>query len=266
MREIRKLTGLDRVMLYKFDPEGHGTIIAEDKQERLAPFLGLRYPKTDVPQQARQLYLENWVRLITDINYEPVEIIPTTNPATHQPTDLSQSVLRSVSPLHIEYLQNMEVAASMSISIIKDGQLWGLIACHHYSPKFVSYEIRSACEFLGQVMSLHIPYVEHKEHQDYRIALKTIHNKLVEQMLRSLSFMDGLFGDQPNLLDLNNAQGAAVWNAGSCRTIGITPQPNQIQTIVQWLAESSDRDVFKPIVFLVCCPKLQHLKTLPVAY
>ena len=245
VREIRKLTGLDRVMLYKFDPEGHGTIIAEDKEASLSPFLGLRYPKTDVPQQARQLYLENWIRLITDINYEPVEIIPTTNPTTRQPTDLSQSVLRSVSPLHVEYLQNMGVAASMSISIIKDGQLWGLIACHHYSPKFVSYEIRSACEFLGQVMSLQISYVEHQEHQDYRIALKTIHNKLVEQMLRSLSFIDGLFGDHPNLLDLNNAQGAAVWDSGNCRTIGITPTTEQIQAIVEWLAESSDRDVFQ---------------------
>ncbi len=245
VREIRKITGLDRVMLYKFDPEGHGTVIAEDKQEKLAPFLGLRYPKTDVPQQARQLYLENWIRLITDSHYEPVEIIPTTNPTTHQPTDLSQSVLRSVSPLHIEYLKNMGVDASMSVSVIKDGQLWGLIACHHYSPKFVSYEIRSACEFLGQVMSLQIAYVEHQEHQDYRIALKTVHNKLVEQMLRSQSFMDGLFGDRPNLLDLNNAQGAAVWDSGHCRTMGVTPSTKQIQTMIEWLAESSDRDVFQ---------------------
>ncbi|MBM0742746.1 GAF domain-containing protein [Phormidium sp. CLA17] len=260
VHEIRKLTGLDRVMLYKFDPEGHGTILAEEKQEKLAPFLGLRYPKTDVPQQARQLYLESWVRLITDINYEPVEIIPATNPITHQPTDLSQSVLRSVSPLHVEYLQNMEVAASMSISIIKDKQLWGLIACHHYSPKFISYEIRSACEFLGQVMSLQLPYVENQEHQDYRIALKTIHNQLVEQMLRSLSFVDGLFDNHPNLLNLINAQGAAVWNSGDCRTIGITPQPDEIQMIVQWLAESSDRDIFQTHCLSSLLPEAETLK------
>lgn len=260
VHEIRKLTGLDRVMLYKFDPEGHGTILAEEKQEKLAPFLGLRYPKTDVPQQARQLYLENWIRLITDINYEPVEIIPTTNPITHQPTDLSQSVLRSVSPLHVEYLQYMGVGASMSISIIKGGQLWGLIACHHYSPKFISYEIRSACEFLGQVMSLQLPYVENQEHQNYRIALKTIHNQLIEQMLRSLSFVDGLFDDHPNLLDLTNAQGAAVWNSGDCRTIGITPQPDEIQMIVQWLAESSDRDVFQTHCLSSLLPEAETLK------
>jgi light-regulated signal transduction histidine kinase (bacteriophytochrome) len=262
VHEIRKLTGLDRVMLYKFDPEGHGTIIAEDKQEKLAPFLGLRYPKTDVPQQARQLYLENWIRLIPDINYEPVAIIPTNNPTTNQPIDLSQSLLRSVSPLHVEYLQNMEVDASMSISIIQDGQLWGLIVCHHYSPKFISYEIRSACEFLGQVMSLQLVYVENQEHQDYRIILKTVHNQLIEQMLRSPSFLDGLFGDQPNLLDLNNAQGAAVWNSGNCRMIGITPQIDQIQTIVQWLAQDRDRDVFQTHCLSNVLPEAEIFKDL----
>ncbi|WP_458648877.1 ATP-binding protein [Sivoneniella epilithica] len=260
VREIRKLTGLDRVMLYKFDPEGHGSIIAEEKQEQLIPFLGLRYPKTDVPQQARQLYLDNWIRLITDINYEPVELVPIANPMTQQPTDLSQSVLRSVSPLHVEYLQNMGVAASMSISIIKDGQLWGLIACHHYSPKFVSYEIRSACEFLGQVMSLQISYVENQEHQDYRIGLKTTHNQLVEKMLRSPSFVDGLFDDQPNLLDLTNAHGAAIWNSGDCRTIGITPSIDQIQMIVEWLAKSSDRDVFQTHCLSSVLPEAKTFK------
>jgi light-regulated signal transduction histidine kinase (bacteriophytochrome) len=260
VQEIRRLTGLDRVMLYKFDLEGHGTIIAENKQEALSPLLGLRYPRTDIPQQARQLYLDSWIRSIPNINYSPVQIIPATNPVTHQPIDLSQSLLRSVSPLHVEYLQNMRVDASMSISVIKDGQLWGLIACHHYSPKFISYEIRSACELLGQIMSLQLHYVEEQDHQEYRISLKTIHNKLVEQMVRSPSFIDGLFNYQPNLLDFINAQGVAVWNAGNCRTSGITPTIKEIEMMIQWLSESSDRDIFQTHCLSKLLPQAEIFK------
>ncbi|MGL5062993.1 MAG: GAF domain-containing protein, partial [Microcoleus sp.] len=138
--ELRKLTGFDRVMVYKFDPEGHGYIIAEAKNEHFISYLGLNYPSSDIPKQARKLYTVNCLRLIPDIHYKPVAIFPTENPVTNQPIDLSFSVLRSVSPIHIEYLKNMGVAASMSISLIKDRELWGLIACHNYTPKYLNYE------------------------------------------------------------------------------------------------------------------------------
>ena len=154
--EIKKITQFNRVMVYRFDAEGAGTVIAEAANEELEPFLGLHYPKTDIPKQAKYLYTLNYLRLIPDISYEPVGLTPQLNPLTNKPLDMSMSVFRSVSPLHIEYLTNMGVTASMSISLLKNKQLWGLIACHHHSPKLVSYEIRTICEFIGQVASFEL--------------------------------------------------------------------------------------------------------------
>ncbi|MGI0485721.1 ATP-binding protein [Pantanalinema rosaneae CENA516] len=244
VREIRKITGFDRVMLYKFNPEGHGTIIAENKQAHLSPFLGLHYPSSDVPQQARRLYLTNLIRLIPNFSYQPVDITPALNPITNQPVDLSLSTLRSVSPLHVEYLRNMGVTASMSISVIKDQKLWGLVACHHYSPKYVSYEVRSTCEFLGQIMSWQLPYKEQTEYQEYRIFLKSVQNKLVELMLQETPFVQGLINHQPSLLDLTNAQGAAVILADSYQTIGNVPGEEDIRALVQWLDQSEHQEIF----------------------
>src|SRR5262249_753743 len=132
-REVRALTGFDRVMVYRFDEEYNGEVIAEEKADGLEPFLGLHYPASDIPAHARRLYELNWVRHIPDVGYSPSRLVP-----AHGPTDLSFAVLRSVSPIHIEYLQNMGVAASLSISVLKGGRLWGLVACHHYSPLHVN--------------------------------------------------------------------------------------------------------------------------------
>ncbi|HEY9649181.1 MAG TPA: GAF domain-containing protein, partial [Coleofasciculaceae cyanobacterium] len=125
VEEVRKLTGFDRVMVYQFDAEDAGTVIAEDKLDRLSPYLGLHYPASDIPRQARHLYAVNLLRLIPDVNYQPVELVSVDNPVTNQPLDLSFSVLRSVSPIHVEYLKNMGVGASMSISLIRNQKLWG---------------------------------------------------------------------------------------------------------------------------------------------
>lgn len=151
VQEVRKVTGFDRVMLYKFDDDGHGSVIAEEKLESQEPYLGLHYPESDIPKPARKLFISNWIRLIPDTHASPVDIIPNNHPETQRPLDLTNSILRSVFPCHIEYLHNMGVGASLTISLIKDGKLWGLIACHHQTPKYVSYELRKACEFLGQV-------------------------------------------------------------------------------------------------------------------
>ncbi|HET9944250.1 MAG TPA: GAF domain-containing protein, partial [Actinomycetes bacterium] len=148
--EVRRLTGFDRVMVYRFDQEWNGEVVAEDRLESLNSFLGLRYPSTDIPAQARELYKRNWLRLIPDVTYRPAPLQPVDNPVTGAPLDLSHSTLRSVSPIHVEYLQNMGVSASMSISLMNRGELWGLIACHHYSgPHAPPYATRAAAEFLG---------------------------------------------------------------------------------------------------------------------
>lgn len=132
--QVKEMLGYDRVMIYEFDEQWNGKVIAEAKEEGLEPFLGHHYPASDIPKQARELYLRNWLRTIVDVNYVPVPITPVLQPLTGKPLNLSLSILRSVSPLHIEYLQNMGVGATTTISLINNNKLWGLITCHHYSP------------------------------------------------------------------------------------------------------------------------------------
>ena len=243
VKEVQNINGFDRVMIYRFNDEGHGTVVAEAKLESLTPFLGLHYPASDVPKQARRLYCSNWLRLIADVNYQPAKIIPASNPITHSPVDLSFSVLRSVSPLHVEYLHNMGVRASMSISLIKDQKLWGLIACHHQSPKYASYEVRKACEFLGQVMSLELGAKENNEDYDYKLELKSIQAKILQYMSLEENFIDGLVKYKPNLLDLVDARGAVVCFEASYTVFGETPQKEDLKNLIEWL-DSFCEEVF----------------------
>jgi chemotaxis family two-component system sensor kinase Cph1 len=155
--QVRDITGFDRVMGYRFRQDGSGDVLAEARAPELAPFLGLRYPASDIPAQARRLYVMNSLRLIPDIGARPVDLIGRDNVA---PVDMSHAVLRSVSPVHIEYLQNMGVAASMSISIVVDGQLWGLIACHHQSPKQVPHSIRMTTDVIAQILAASVQTLE----------------------------------------------------------------------------------------------------------
>ncbi|MBW4554587.1 MAG: GAF domain-containing protein [Trichormus sp. ATA11-4-KO1] len=244
VKEVKKLTGFDRVMLYRFDENWSGSVIAEEKPEYLTPYLGLHYPASDIPKQARKLYSQNWLRLIPDANYQPAAIVPTNNPLTDEPLDLSRSVLRSVSPIHIEYMHNMGVTASMSISIMKDGKLWGLIACHHQTPKYIPYEIRNACEFLGQMTSLEMAAKEDSEDVESKIQVKYYHSKLVEYMSLENNFIDGLINKQPNILNLVKAQGAAICFHGNFFTIGSTPAQQDIQDLVEWINQNLHEDIF----------------------
>jgi two-component system, chemotaxis family, sensor kinase Cph1 len=235
VQEVHQLTGFDRVMVYQFDAEGSGTVIAEDKRDDLTPYLGLRYPASDIPKQAKQLYTLNWLRLIPTVDYAAAELIPSVNPLTQQPTDLSLAGLRSVSPIHLEYLHNMGVGASMSISLIKEKQLWGLIACHHDRDRYVSYEIRTACEFLGQVMSLELVSKETNQDLDYRIKLKSIQARFVEVIPQCDSLLNGILNADANLLELVDAEGAAiVWN-DQFHTIGNTPNIRQLEELLTWV-------------------------------
>jgi two-component system, chemotaxis family, sensor kinase Cph1 len=236
VQEVRKVTGFDRVMLYKFDDDGHGSVIAEEKLESMEPYLGLHYPESDIPKPARKLFVANSIRIIPDSHAQSIQIIPAQNPLSDRPVDLTDSILRSAATCHTEYLHNMGVGASLTISLIKDQKLWGLIACHHQVPKYVSYELRKACEFLGRVIFSEISAREETEDYDYRMNLTYIQTKLVEYMSQEENFIDGLQKNQPNLLDLTSAQGAAVCFGEECTVIGETPQPEDLNFLVQWLA------------------------------
>ncbi|NUN63554.1 response regulator [Pseudanabaena biceps] len=243
-QEVRKITKLDRVMIYRFEQDDSGVVIAESKDEDAASFLGLHFPAADVPVLARELYYKNWLRHIVDVNSQPVPIIPNNNPLTQKPIDLSFSTLRSVSPVHIKYLQKMGVAASFSISLINDGKLWGLIACHHLSPQYIDYEIRKACEFLGQIMSIEIVHRHEQELKKAQEKVKIVQAKLKRNILESnQSINDTFFQDAESLLDLVNAQGVVISLGDRISEIGQCPPSVFISPLILWLKNKS-QDVF----------------------
>jgi chemotaxis family two-component system sensor kinase Cph1 len=244
VKEVRRITGFDRVMIYQFDQEAAGRVIAEDTNQE-TPYLDLHYPPSDIPKQARQLYTLNWLRLIPDISYQPVTLIPEPNPFTNQPLDLSLSVLRSVSPIHLEYLQNMGVTASMSISLIQDQKLWGLIACHHSSPKYVPYNIRTACEFIGQVMSVELANKEASEDIEYKMQLKSLQTQFVEVLSQAEYFLEGLVQLKSQLLNLVNATGAVICSGTQYIRVGETPSEEAVHALLDWIKPQIHHSLFE---------------------
>jgi two-component system, chemotaxis family, sensor kinase Cph1 len=244
VREIRQISGFDRVMVYRFDREGNGEVIVEAKHADLEPYLGLHYPAADIPPRARELFKRNALRLIPDVDRPPVNLVPRNNPLTNEPLDLSDTLLRGVSPIHIEYLQNMGVGGSMTLPLIKDRQLWGLVACHHRQEKVASYEARTACELLAKVLSLGLAVKEGDRTYEYRIDLKSTQTHLLESMSATMNLADGLLHDRPNLLNLFRSTGAAIWQNGTCESIGQTPTQKQIEALVEWISTHTTEKVF----------------------
>ncbi|EKU99975.1 bacteriophytochrome (light-regulated signal transduction histidine kinase) [Leptolyngbya sp. PCC 7375] len=244
VREVRKVTGFDRVMLYRFDDDGHGEVVAEEKCEEMEPYLGLHYPESDIPKTARQMFLSNWIRVIPDAAATAVDLYPMDNPVTQQPTDLTHSILRSAYSCHLEYLHNMGVGASLTISLMKDNKLWGLIACHHRTAKYVPYELRKACEFLGRVIFSEIATREEVADHAHRIQIANVQSSLIEAMAQADYFVEGLTSDQSSLLELVGASGAAVYFGNRWTLVGATPSENELNYLTQWLGKQLDDDIF----------------------
>ncbi|BBO36432.1 ATP-binding protein [Lacipirellula parvula] len=236
--KVSRLCGFDRVMMYRFDREWNGEVIAEERRADLEPFLGLHYPASDIPKQARELYTKNWLRFIADRDYVASPILAAH--ATAPPLDLSYSVLRSVSPIHLQYLRNMGVYASMSISILRQGKLWGLIACHHYSPKFIPYDLRKASELLGHFMSLQIAAVDEQETRELRKRQLTCCDKVMTNLSRDEDFAKGALFSEPTLIDCIDSGGAAIVSDGIVSRIGHTPSEDEIRQIAAWLLERGE--------------------------
>ncbi|MFT2722461.1 ATP-binding protein [Deinococcus sp. A31D244] len=245
--EVRRLTGFDRVMVYQFAEDGTGTVIAEDLRGDLTPYLGLRYPASDIPQQARALYVQNMLRIIADVTYEPVPMFARQGEGVPDdvaaPLDMSYCVLRSVSPIHLQYLKNMGVNASMSVSLVRGGELWGLIACHHTEPRHLPYDVRSACELLGQVASVQISARQEQRDQSYQLQLKTAQTQLVERMAEENDLLEALVGSGMNLLHFIDTPGAAVCLDGEVVLLGATPSRAQVTALTGWLDTQADVDI-----------------------
>ncbi|MGY1714171.1 SpoIIE family protein phosphatase [Geodermatophilus sp. SYSU D01106] len=233
-REVRALTGFDRVMVYRFDAEWNGEVVAEDRRPDLEPFLGLHYPASDIPAQARALYATNWMRLIPDATYTPVPLEPPLVPGTGRPLDLSGAMLRSVSPVHLEYLANMGVTASMSVSLLDRGRLWGLIACHSYSGAHrPSYADRTAAEFLGRTASLLLHTTVEAGDRDAAVGVTRREADLVGAIGRSpRTPVAALVDGEVTVLDLLPAAGAAVRLDGRLHLLGRTPPAERVAAVV----------------------------------
>ena len=242
--EVRRVSGFDRVMVYRFLADGSGVVDAEARDDEAESFLGLHYPASDIPHQARVLYLKNWIRLIPNARYTPAPIVPPVNPHNGQPLDLSHSLLRSVSPIHLEYLANMGVTASMSLSIITGGRLWGLIACHHRTPRFLTHQLRAACELFAQMASSQLETRVAAEDFEAQLRRKRVHEELMTRMSGEADLAEGLTRYRPNLLDYIPAAGVALWLDGFCTGLGRTPTPDQIAALVAWLNETVAEGVF----------------------
>jgi two-component system, chemotaxis family, sensor kinase Cph1 len=250
VREVRALTGFDRVMAYRFRDDDSGDVVAEDKRPDLEPFLGQRYPAGDIPAQARRLYVLNPLRLIADVGYAPVALEPRLlpqgpPPQAGVPLDLSQSVLRSVSPIHVEYLTNMGVAASMSISIVVSGRLWGLIACHHYSgPRLAPYAVRAACQLLSQVLSALVERTEAKARAEFVARTAEVRLRLLERARASDDLLQALATPSPGLRDLVTSSGTAVTLERRVHREGLAPPRDAVAALAAHLTRSRAPDVY----------------------
>ena len=242
--EIRKLSEFDRVLLYKFDPDWNGSVLSESKIDSLESFKGLHFPASDVPKQARDLYFKNPFRLIPNREYAPAKLIPVINPVTNSFTDLSECNLRSVPKVHIEYLENMGVKASMSIPIIVNEVLWGLISCHHQEPKYLNFEMRSAFELISNVVSAQIAAKENEKRLGLKAAANEINLRILEQMYAKGNFISGLIHGEVNLLDLIHATGGAIIYNNDIHKIGQTPSDRQILDIVLWLQRHDEERIY----------------------
>lgn len=243
-KEIKKLSNFDKVIFYSFDQDWNGIVIAEEKEEDMDSYMGLRFPASDVPKQARELYLRNPYRLIPDSSYVPAKLYPTLNPLTFTFTDLTDCNLRGVPAVHLEYLSNMKVGASMSTPIVKDDKLWGLITCHHKKPREVSYDLRNAFELLSTIVSAQLSAKEKERRLLHSSKLDTIQSRLYKQMVAANNFVEGIFQPETTLLELLETQGVALSYQGTLKTAGDVPPDNFIKEINFWLKINNIEKVF----------------------
>ncbi|RUR84463.1 ATP-binding protein [Chlorogloeopsis fritschii PCC 9212] len=260
-QELRIITAFERVMVYQFDQHGAGEVIAEAKQEEVSPYLGLHYPATDIPEQARELYRRGLVRVIPNLKAQAIELVAIENYETHSlPLDLSLSVFRSVHPCCVEFHQNMGTAAIVVISLIKDEKLWGLISCHHQTPKNITSEVRSACEFLGQFISSELANKVIQEEVHYKAKLESLRSEVIESISQADDFIDALVQPEPRLLDLVGAKGAAVCLDGEITLVGSTPEVEDVWELIDWANTQVRENLFYTDSLSKLYPKAKTFK------
>lgn len=242
-RVLRALTGMDRVMVYRFEADGSGTVIAEDAAARLEPYLDLRYPASDIPRQARALHTRSTRRLVADVD-DPGSPVQPALGADGQPLDLSLSVTRAVSPVHLEYLRNMGVGASLSASILRRGALWGLFACHHGTPLTFGAETRVAVELFAQLFSYELAQLElEAENRDLDRA-RSLHDQLMAQLSSGADLCDDFDGMLDQIGAVIPFDGAALSSGGIYRAAGAAPDAEEFESLARFLNTRPTSEIF----------------------
>jgi two-component system, chemotaxis family, sensor kinase Cph1 len=251
VRCLRDMLGYDRVMVYKFDPDGHGKIIAEARDPRLDSLLGHHYPASDIPQRARELYLRTRLRVLVDVHYEPSPLVPRQLPGAGEELDMSMCQLRSMSPLHLQYLKNMGVTATLVVSLVREGKLWGLIACHHYAPRNLRFAVRAAADLLAEVTSTRIAAIENYAHAQVAIQVRRLEQRLVEATSTEGDWRLALFRNPRTVLQPLEATGAALFHEGELLTAGEAPSTAELRALLQWVET-------QPFDGLYSCSSVAH--------
>lgn len=243
--QVKDIIGYDRVMIYKFAEDGHGEVVAEAVSEGFESFMGLHYPASDIPKQARELYKRNLVRIIADVDATDAMIEVNNEQTKEIPLDLTDSVLRAVSPIHIQYLKNMGVKASFSVSLTSDGELWGLIACHHYAPNVIDYKKRNSCKVIGQLLSTSLVYRENEESREQKNLFRDHMLDMIKLVRSAWDIPAALTDNANNLLNMTEASGAALLYEDKIYTLGETPSEEAIYSISKWLHDYSKNQVYQ---------------------
>jgi light-regulated signal transduction histidine kinase (bacteriophytochrome) len=243
-QQIKKTTGFDKVMIYRFDENWNGAVLAEEAEEGMEKYFGLTFPASDVPKPVREMYLKNPYRLIPNREYEPSKLYPLLNPVSNGFANLLNADLRSVATVHLEYLKNMKVSASMSIRIVHQGKLWGLVACHHRTPKYLSFEECSAVEMISGILSQKISSLQIAEGVELRQQLTRLFATIVDLMADKSNLLETFSENAQLLQKFFSADGIALSWDGQIEANGVTPNRSDIETLVFWLRQRADYGTF----------------------
>lgn len=245
---FRELTGYDRVMVYKFDPDGHGKIIAEARDPRLESLLGHHYPASDIPQRARELYVRNRVRVLVDVEGVASPLQPQRlagGPgADGGELDMSMCTLRSMSPLHLQYLRNMGVTGTLVVSLVREGRLWGLVACHHYQARNLRFAVRAAADLLGEVIATRIAAIENYAYAQVAIQVRRLEQRLIEATSTEGDWRLALLRNPRTLLQPLDATGAVLFHDDEILSAGEVPSTPQLRALLQWIEGEPNDGLF----------------------
>lgn len=239
---VRAMLGYDRVMIYRFHPDESGEVVAEDRREDLEPYLGLRYPRADIPQQARDLFRRNKVRMIADMAAEPAPVTPTTS-LDGEPLDLSMSVLRAHSEMHVKYMRNMGVQASLTIAIVRQDRLWGMISCHHHAPKVPPYSLRTVAEMFSQMFSMMLDRLLIDRSEHLRSKGRGLHDQLMQRLAGGTSLTKSLPLIDDLLLNLIPHDGASAMIEGEYKSSGLAPSEEQFASLLPLLGAAPNSTI-----------------------